>query len=152
MAWMERHFKNERQACSTSALVPFQSFTGDYVTSTADLLPAAASFIHSLESHQDQLYLVPTYYKALPGAFKNYLDIVQMPSLYQQKRIGIVSTNAKNQDYGARQFLQVLLGLLEFHHAVAVVVPQILILNPDTPDSEQLRDYLNYFASFPVPG
>ena len=87
----------------------------------------------------------------MPGVFKNYLDVVRLPELYRGKRVGIIATNAKNQDYGARQFMQSLLGLLEFHQAVAVIVPQILILDPDAVDSYALDNYLAYFRSFPVP-
>jgi NAD(P)H-dependent FMN reductase len=140
-----------RRNYTVAELTAFPSFTGNYITGATGLPPAAATFIQTLQVHQDHLYFVPTYYKSLPGVFKNYLDIVQLKSLYHQKRIGIVATNAKNQDYGARQFLQVLLGLLEFHRAVAVVVPQILVLDPEDPDMERFDDYLRYFLSFPKP-
>lgn len=136
---------------NVAELTAFPSFTGDYITAVTGLPSTSARFIEALQAHQDHLYFVPTYYKSLPGVFKNYLDIVQLPALYHQKRIGIIATNAKNQDYGARQFLQVLLGLLEFHRAVAVVVPQILILDPDALDTRSFDDYLSYFLSFPRP-
>lgn len=138
------------QPYTVSELPLFGSFTGTYITALENLPFATAQFIREVQSQQDHLYFVPTYYKSLPGVFKNYLDIVQMPSLYH-KRIGIVSTSAKNQDYGARQFMQSLVGLLEFHQAVSVVIPQILILNPDDVDMQRFDDYLNYFLSFPVP-
>ena len=139
------------QPHSIVTMVQFETFSGEYITSTRGLESHAANLIQTLATHQDHLYFVPTYYKSMPGAFKNFLDIVQMKSLWAYKRIGIFSTNAKNQDYGARQFMQSLFGILEFHQAVAVVVPQILILNPDNVDRQAFCDYLNYFHSFPVP-
>ncbi len=139
------------RAFDTAAMVPVAPFTGEYVTHCAELPAGAAALCSRLEAHVDHLYFVPTYYKMMPGAFKNFLDIVRLPTLYTGKRIGIVATNAKNQDYGARQFLQVLLGLLEFHSAVSVVVPQILILNPAAIDSAALQEYLTYFNAFPQP-
>lgn len=135
-----------------SANLPiFPTFTGEYIKDTFSLPTDQKIFIEQIQKAQDHLYFVPTYYKSMPGAFKNYLDCVQMPALYEAKRIGIISTNAKNQDYGARQFMQSLFGLLEFHGVVATVVPQILILSPDTENKSGFEDYLNRFFTYPVP-
>ena len=132
-------------------VTPVPTFHGDYYT-VADQLPAAArTAVQQLQQSRDHLYFVPTYYKSMPGAFKNMLDGVRIASVYTGKRIGIVSTNAKNQDYGARQFMQSLLGLLEFHQAVSVIVPQILILSPDEIDCAALTRYLDYYTAFPAP-
>lgn len=135
----------------TAQMTVFEPFRQDYITATDGLGPDAATLIEKLDLYRDHLYFVPTYYKSMPGVFKNFLDIVQMRSLFHGKRVGIVSTNAKNQDYGARQFMQSLFGILEFHQATAVVVPQILILNPDDIDQERFKEYLTYFMSFPAP-
>lgn len=151
IACLSHYCQLNKQPYTVSELPLFDSFTGTYVTALENLPFATAQFIREVESQQDHLYFVPTYYKSLPGVFKNYLDIVRMPSLHHNKRIGIVSANAENQDCGARQFMQSLAELLEFHQAVSVVIPQILILNPDDVDLQRFDDYLNYFLSFPVP-
>ena len=123
---------------------------GDYIEDKKTLTKSQREFLQALTTQRDHLYIVPTYYKSMPGMFKNYLDVVRLSQLYDGKRIGVIASNAKNQDYGARQFMQSLLGLLEFHRAVAVIVPQILIVNPEDVDSLALRDYVEYFEAFPV--
>lgn len=140
IACLSHYCQLNKQPYTVSELPLFDSFTGTYVTALENLPFATAQFIREVESQQDHLYFVPTYYKSLPGVFKNH-----------NKRIGIVSANAENQDCGARQFMQSLAGLLEFHQAVSVVISQILILNPDDVDLQRCDDYLNYFLSFPVP-
>ncbi len=135
-----------------ACMARFPDFESDYITDTAGLSSGQSRLINLLDQHHDHLYFVPTYYKSMPGVFKNFLDVVRIRSLFNGKRIGIVSTNAKNQDYGARQFLQSLMGILEFHQAVSVVIPQILILNPEQVDGVLFERYADYFYSFPVPG
>ena len=139
------------KAYQATNLVPFPLFTGEYMTEITQAGDEAIPLWNSLATVSDHLYFVPTYYKMMPGAFKNFLDITRIAALYHGKRIGIVATNAKNQDYGARQFLQTLLGLLEFHKAVSVIVPQILILDPEEIDTQALQQYLEYFEAFPLP-
>lgn len=150
-----RYLAQKHHYHSTLQLPTVASFTGDYLDQEYRNLHNLPSLfkesIQSLDHCQDHLYFIPTYYKSFPGNFKNFLDYVQLDSIYTQKRIGIISTNAKNQDYGARQFMQVLMGLLEFHKAVSVIVPQILILNPDNVDTTSFGAYLEYFNSFPKP-
>jgi len=146
-----QYLEQTQRLVEIANLVPFATFTGRYITEIAQVSQEARSFIDKLEHAIDHLYFVPTYYKMMPGAFKNYLDITRMASLYHGKRIGIIATNAKNQDYGARQFLQTLLGLLEFHEAVSVIIPQLLILDPEEVNLESLQDYLDYYERFPQP-
>jgi len=146
-----QHLKQTERPVEIANLVPFAAFTGSYITEIAQAPQEAISFIHKLEQTADHLYFVPTYYKMMPGVFKNYLDITRMATLYHGKRIGIVATNAKNQDYGARQFLQTLLGILEFHHAVSVIIPQLLILDPEEVDLASFQEYLDYYKKFPRP-
>lgn len=138
-----------RFECAAMEALPL--FTGQYIDEVEETNERVARLLTLLIDEPDHLYLVPTYYKMMPGAFKNFLDITRIGAVYHGKRIGIVATNAKNQDYGARQFLQTLLGLLEFHRAVSVVVPQILILDPDGIDRDELGQYLDYFEAFPRP-
>ncbi|MEM7128316.1 MAG: NAD(P)H-dependent oxidoreductase [Chloroflexota bacterium] len=146
------YFYESGRAYQFAHLTPFPLFTGEYITEISQAADEAAPLLSTLATESDHLYFVPTYYKMMPGAFKNFLDITRIATLYHGKRIGIVATNAKNQDYGARQFLQTLLGLLEFHMAVSVFVPQILILDPEQIDIQALRQYVEYFESFPIPG
>ena len=146
------HYLQQMQwKVDVAEMIPFAPFTGSYLKETTAVAQEAAPFVHKIERAVNHLYFVPTYYKMMPGAFKNYLDITRMASLYHGKRIGIVATNAKNQDYGARQFLQTLLGLLEFHHAVSVIIPQLLILDPEAVDLASFQQYLDYYVQFPVP-
>ena len=146
-----QHLEQIGQPHEVANLPLTPSFSGNYITDTGSAPAGLTDFIARLERQQDHLYFVPTYYKSPPGMFKNYLDLVRMASLYHHKRVGIISTNSKNQDYGARQFMQTLLGLLEFHKAVTVIIPQILILDPDKVDKAAFQAYLTYFLSFPSP-
>lgn len=154
----QRVITHAKQVCKGKQILPaiaevpqLSLFTGSYISSVQSAPKVAQKFLEVLIAEEDHLYFVPTYYKAMPGGFKNFLDVVQISDLYHCKRIGIVSTNAKNQDYGARQFMQSLMGLLEFHNAVSVVIPQILILSPFETHAKALSDYLDYFYAFPSP-
>ena len=85
------------------------------------------------------IFVVPTYFKSLPGALKNFFDIVREKSLYEHKAIAFLASNHKNQDFGARQAREILEGIIEFFDTEAVFVSEIAISDPAHTDNSAIE-------------
>jgi NAD(P)H-dependent FMN reductase len=95
------------------------------------------------------LFVVPTYFKSMPGALKNFFDVVRIPELYDRKRIGVIASNHKNQDYGARHAEEVIKGITIFFDIAAIIVPEILILNPMEIDGHEAQRWIDRLERYP---
>ena len=97
------------------------------------------------------LFVVPTYYKSMPGALKNFFDILKCPEIYEGRAIGFVASNHKNQDYGARHAEEVVKGLLIFFNIEAVLMPEIFILNSEhihMSEVERLVKRISFYTQY----
>lgn len=121
------------------SIEPFSElFTGEYVyfSNANDEQRAVMERIRDADT---LIFVVPTYFKSLPGALKNFFDIVREKSLYEHKAIAFLASNHKNQDFGARHAMLIVQGILEFFETQAVFVPEIPISNPESPDHEAIK-------------
>ena len=105
-------------------------FTGEYISYETASPPQKIQLEYMIRA-DTLLFVVPTYYKSMPGALKNFFDILKCPEVYEGKAIGFVASNHKNQDYGARHAEEVVKGLLIFFNIEAVLMPEIFILNSE---------------------
>jgi NAD(P)H-dependent FMN reductase len=132
---------------SQLALYPFlEMFTGTYIF----LDSASSTQLMELEKMRDSstlLFVVPTYYRSMPGALKNFFDLTRSPEVYAGKTIAFASSNHKNQDYGAQNAFAVIQGLLIFFKIHAVLVPEILIQHPLSIDMNEVSRFLETLRS-----
>lgn len=90
------------------------------------------------------IFVIPTYHSGIPGSLKNFFDSIKENKIYDHTVIGVISSNDSNRDYGARQAVQVLNGILAFNKLKSFVVPIIPIINFDNIDSERIKKFLLY--------
>ncbi|MDQ3008645.1 MAG: NAD(P)H-dependent oxidoreductase [bacterium] len=124
------------------------AFTGTYLYEDSVFSPYQATCIKQLIKADNLVFVVSTYYKLMPGMFKNFLDMVRIKAIYENKTIGLIANSHKNQDFGARATLTTLMGISEFHNSKTTFVPYIPIIDPETPDMYSLREYRAYFRRF----
>ncbi len=121
------------------SLEPFlEMFRGEYIY-FSNASPEQREVMEKIAAADALIFVVPTYFKSLPGALKNFFDIVREKSLYEHKAIAFLASNHKNQDFGARHAMLIIQGILEFFETQAVFVPEIPISNPESPDQEAIK-------------
>lgn len=134
-----------------TALLPLDSFTGmfdgDYVT------PDSANDeqrkrLTIMERADAVLFVVPTYFKSMPGSLKNFYDVVRWKEVYDGKLIGFVASNHKNQDYGAGHARQVVDGILTFFDISAVVMHEIIIIHPNAIDKAEVGRFADIYTHY----
>ena len=109
-------------------------FHGEFITlDTAT--PAQRLTLAALRDADVLVFVCPTYYKTMPGAIKNFFDIVRDGRLYAGKLALIVSSNHKNQDFGARDLALCLDAMAEFYDVPLVRVGEIPIIDPNSIDA-----------------
>jgi NAD(P)H-dependent FMN reductase len=137
-----------------SQIVTLEHFTeifrGEYLTPDT-VNPAQRAVLETLVAADTLVFVVPTYYKSMPGALKNFFDIVRWPEVYANKRLAVIASNHKNQDYGARHAEDTLKGLLIFSNISAVVIPEILIIHPQAINGNELERFARLVDSYPRP-
>lgn len=120
---------------SIVTIAPFNNlFTGEYLH-FSNVNSDQFTVMDTIRAADSLVFVVPTYFKSIPGGLSNFFDIVRERSLYEHKAIAFVASNHKNQDFGARHAMLVIQGILEFFDAQAAIVPDIKIINPEKLDS-----------------
>ena len=131
----------QQEAGNTSEVVsiePFSDlFTGEYIY-FSNANDEQRSVMEKIRDADTLIFVVPTYFKSLPGALKNFFDIVREKSLYEHKAIAFLASNHKNQDFGARHAREIIEGIIEFFETEAVFVSEIAISDPARPDHSAL--------------
>jgi NAD(P)H-dependent FMN reductase len=115
-------------------------FSGRYIA-LQNATPGQRQTLEYLSAASVIIFVVPTYYRSMPGVLKNFFDIVDLPSIYKDKTIAVVASNHKNQDYGARHAMEVIQGILAFYQIKTTIVPEIIILNHQAIDDEELSEF-----------
>ncbi len=122
-------------------------FTGEYILfETAT--PAQRQQLEQIAAADILLFVVPTYYKSMPGGLKNFFDSIRYPEMYQEKIIGFVASNHKNQDYGARHAEEVMKGMLIFFNIQAILLPEIFIFNHENIQESEVNRLLRLSRSY----
>lgn len=94
------------------------------------------------------LFVIPTYHAGIPSSLKNFLDTLKCNECYEQKVIGVISSNSGNKDLGARQAVQVINGILAHEKLISSVIPIIPIVNYDDIDHTRIEKYIHYCSQF----
>ncbi|MDO8451284.1 MAG: NAD(P)H-dependent oxidoreductase [bacterium] len=102
------------------------------------------AMIHS----QIHLYVVPTYHTGIPSSLKNFFDILKCDEAFEGKIIGVISSNNHGRDYGARQAVQTITGILSYGKLQSFLVPIIPIIDFDDIDTQRIEVYLRYCENF----
>ncbi len=135
-------------ACSLVSLIPFDTFfSGKYVTFESST-PEQHAELTKMREAEVLLFIVPTYYKSMPGVLKNFFDMVRTSDIYTQKTIGFISSNQKNQDYGAQHTRAVIQGLLTFFNVPSVIVPEILIQDHEKLNPLEIERFLKLLEEY----
>lgn len=132
-------------------LVTLNNFTSLFRENYIDVkvaTPAQKRDIHSLMTAQIIIFVIPTYHSGVPSALKNFLDTLKCGECYDQKVIGIISSNDSNRDLGARQAAQTINGILAYLKLRSLVVPIIPIINFDNIDQERIKNFIHYCSQF----
>lgn len=124
-----------------------EMFTGDYVD-LQNAKPSQKVVLKTIAKADIVVFVVPTYYKSMPGVLKNFFDVVREPKLYKDKTIGVTASNHKNQDYGARHTVEVLQGLSVFSEIKITLVPEILIINHQDIDHLELKRFAKLIQNY----
>jgi len=91
---------------------------------------------------------VPTYHHAIPGSLKNFLELVNIKELFANNSIGVISSNKSGMD-GARMTIQALNGYIAYNKLpVAYVIPDIPVIDFDSPDKDRLADFVERLLDF----
>ncbi len=105
-------------------------FRGTYVTRN-NATESQQRMLEALVGSDAVVHVVPSYFKSPPGAAKNAFDTIDCPEAYADKVHLFVSSNHKNQDFGARELQRVVQAVLELKDLRAVLVPEIPVVDPD---------------------
>lgn len=125
-----------------------QLFHGTYITEKS-ANPQQRAVLKTMAEADALLFVVPTYFKSMPGALKNFFDSVQWPAAYDRKLIGFIASNHKNQDFGAGHAEAVVKGMLTFFGLIAVTLHEIVIINPRIAiDTVEINRCLDLFAAY----
>ncbi|MBA3788842.1 NAD(P)H-dependent oxidoreductase [Patescibacteria group bacterium] len=131
---------------SVLSLLPFDTlFTGTFVY-LESATGAQREELEKMYRATTLVFVVPTYYKGMPGALKNFFDLVRSSEVYANKTIAFISSNHKNQEYGARQALEVMMGLSLFFKMHITVVPEILIQNQAEINKNENKNEMRRFV------
>ncbi len=146
---IQKYAQETSTSTSIARLESFSTlFTGEYIYSeTASTLQREQ--LEHMVNADALLFVVPTYYKSMPGGLKNFFDSVRYPEIYADKLIGFVASNHKNQDYGARHAEEVVKGLLIFFNIEAILLPEIFILHHEhisVPEIERLMKRMHAYS------
>jgi NAD(P)H-dependent FMN reductase len=133
-----------------SSLVNLTNFTdlfrGEYL-SLNNANAAQKKDIQDMIDADVLLFVVPTYHRGIPAPLKNFLDILDEDSAFDNKVIGIIASN-KSQSFGADQAAQVINGILSFGKLNSFVVPRINITDHSNINTERLEGFMEYVISF----
>src|SRR5690606_13006323 len=108
-----------------------QLFSGDFITLDNASVPQR-KVLQAMTEARALIFVCPTYYKTMPGSIKNFFDIVRDKRLYQDKVILSISSNHKNQDFGARNLNTCVDAMSEFYDIRLRRIPEIPIINPES--------------------
>jgi NAD(P)H-dependent FMN reductase len=148
VAALQRAAEHNNMRSTPVTLQSFSTlFTGDYISLETATPEQRLQLLRIIEAPV-LLFVVPTYYKSMPGALKNFFDSVRCQQMYAHKVIGFVASNHKNQDYGARHAEEVVKGLLTFFQCPAVLLPEIVILNHEQLQKEAVDRVIHWFQRY----
>lgn len=94
------------------------------------------------------IFVVPTYHSGIPSSFKNFLDLIRERKVYQDKVIGIISSNKDGNAEGARQAKQSINAILSYEKQNSFIVPKIEKVNFNKINDTRLLRYINYCKKF----
>ncbi len=122
-------------------------FRGDYIRLVNATLSQKQD-IRSLITADIIIFVIPTYHAGIPSSFKNFLDILKCNECYDNKIIGIISSNNQNRDLGARQGFQTINGILAYSKLHSFIVPIIPVINFDDVDKDRIKHFISYCSIF----
>lgn len=147
---VSKALKNKLKATETSLLTidSFSKlFVGDYIN-IKNANDKQRELLTTMKNADIIFFVVPTYFKSIPGALKNFFDIIRDKQIYENKTVAVIANNYKNQDYGARHTQQVIQGLSIFHQVPIYIVPEILIVHHENIDDSELRKFIELVQNF----
>jgi len=120
-------------------------FTEEYV----NLLSGTPEQIKDLQMiHESNIviFVVPTYHHGITSSLKNFFDIVNDKTIWNNKIFGLVSSN--NGSDAINQTRTILNGILSYNKAFSFIAPKQVILNLHNIDENRASEYIDYLAEF----
>jgi NAD(P)H-dependent FMN reductase len=134
-----------------SSLISLNNFTEMFLGEYLTIENAHSGQKLDLENIADAdiiIFIVPTYHHSIPGSLANFLDLIDDESLFKNKVIGVISSNAKGRNEGAHHTKQKIEGILAHQKSITYVLPLIPVLDFGNIDEERVENFLKYCLSF----
>lgn len=117
-------------------------FRGEYITlDNANI--AQKIDLENIISANALIYVIPIYHKGIPSSLKNFIDIVSISELLENKIIALISSNRKSVE-GAHQTVQILHEYMAFKkNYFSFILPEINIIDPFNIDSNRISNLIS---------
>jgi NAD(P)H-dependent FMN reductase len=104
--------------------------------------------LENIQSADILIFVSPTYHHGIPAALKNFLEIVKEKTVYENKIIGLISSNSSGRAYGAYQAMEVLHGIIAYNKLNSYIISNVPIIDHENIDTERLREFIKYCSNF----
>ena len=121
-------------------------FTGNYL----NFIEANTNQKIDLENMQSAdvlIFVSPTYHHGIPAALKNFLEIIKEKVIYENKVIGLISSNSSGRAYGAYQAMEVLHGIIAYNKLNSYIISTVPIIDHENIDNERICEFIKYCSS-----
>lgn len=117
-------------------------FRGEYIT-LENANPAQKIDLKNIIDANALIYVIPIYHKGIPSSLKNFIDIVNISELLENKIIALISSNRKSVE-GAHQTVQILHEYMAFkRNKNSFIMPAINVIDPHNMDIDRLSNLIS---------
>ena len=137
------------QKGSNTNLITLENFKELFTEKYINLLSGTPEQIQDLQMINKSnivIFVVPTYHHGIPASLKNFFDLVNDKTIWNNKIFGLVSSN--NRLGATDQTRTILNGVLSFNNSFSFITPKQAILNLHNIDENKASAFIDHLREF----